>query len=107
MRFEGVRFKPFVYTSLIGSFVVGSVYGVPRGIVFFLGESHPFSGYLYSYILGSIFFILMMSLIVSVEGSKKDTRFWIRVLTAGLCWGVIFHGAWIWFSITYPFKGIL
>ncbi|MCY4513090.1 MAG: hypothetical protein OXB86_05325 [Bdellovibrionales bacterium] len=88
---------------------LATVYFWPRYLSEILGEQSPWISYLYTYGLGVLFFAfttfwIFFSPSRNPKKRKQDT-FWLFVLCGTLIYGMALHGFWIWFAVSYPFKG--
>lgn len=84
------------------------IYSYPRWIIAKLGESNPWTSYLYQYGFGLIFFLIGIVVILRA-GSCKPGRgrdsFWLGVLFAGFIFFVSAHALWIYASLNIPYLG--
>ena len=94
--------------TIVGSLVF--IYFYPRGLVRWLGESNPWTSYLYLYGFGLWFFLLGIWLILSTGacqfGRGRD-RYWFKVLIGGYVFFALLHATWILAALTVPFKGAM
>lgn len=83
------------------------VYWLPRFLVSTLGEGSPWISYIYTYSLGGFVFTLSLIRLYSLteKTQKKQNTPWVLALCFGIFWGLLIHGLWILFSISFPFKG--
>jgi hypothetical protein len=92
--------------AIAGSLVL--IYAYPRALVAWLGESNPWTSYLYLYGFGLWFFMIGIWLILSTGacqfGRGRDS-FWFKVLIGGFIFFASLHAIWILAAITVPFKG--
>lgn len=85
-------------------------YSVPRALVMSIGESNPWIGYLYTYIVGSVFYLSSVFFILTrriASKRKRQVKIILIILTGLLLWGMLFHGLWIYLAIGTPFKGVI
>ena len=95
--------------TLLGLMFIAAVYFWPRYLSETLGEKNPWMSYLYTYGLGILFFAFTVFWIFSSPSpnpkKQKQDRFWLFVFCGALGFGITLHGVWIWFAVSYPFKG--
>ncbi|MBP7829338.1 MAG: hypothetical protein KA248_05430 [Kiritimatiellae bacterium] len=88
--------------------VLAFVYFFPRAVIRWLGESSPWTPYLYLYGLGLVTFLIGLRIILKSRacqpGRGRDS-FWLGVLLAGYALVAGLHAAWILAALYIPFKG--
>jgi len=87
--------------------LLGVVYVYPRMLISTLGESSPWTSYLYMYGLGLVVFVMGLTLIrktgALVPGRGKDTMWW-RILIGGYLLFFTLHGLWVSLAVFLPVK---
>ena len=104
-----MKILKFFIQALLGLGFIAAVYFWPRYLSETFGEQSPWISYLYTYGLGVLFFAFTTFWIFSLPSQnpkkRKQDTFWLVVLCGTLIFGITLHGLWIWFAVTYPFKG--
>lgn len=94
--------------GLIAVAIIAFSYVYPRLLIEYLGESNPWTSYLYMYGLGLVCFLTGLLLILKTKacqlGRGHDT-FWFKVLVFGYVFFATLHGTWIYLAISLPVKG--
>ena len=84
------------------------IYSYPRWIISKLGESSPWTSYLYQYGFGLVFFLMGIYLILKSGACKlgrgRDS-FWLKVLFGGFIFFASAHALWIMASLNIPYLG--
>jgi drug/metabolite transporter (DMT)-like permease len=100
--------KSFAIGAVLTAVLLVVIYTYPRWLIAQLGESNPWTSYLYQYGFGLIFFLMGIYLILK-EGSCKPGRgrdsFWLKVLFAGFIFFASAHALWIVASLNIPYLG--
>ena len=89
---------------------ISLTYFLPRFLVTTLGEHNPWISYLYTYIIGTVFYITSVFFIFTRKvhpRRRKQVNTFIIILTALLLWGICLHGSWIYLALAFPFKGVI
>ena len=93
---------------LIIAGVLAFVFFFPRLIIRWLGETSPWTPYLYLYGLGLVTFLIGLRVILRARslqfGRGRDSA-WFVVLLFGYAFFALLHAAWILASLYLPFKG--
>lgn len=93
---------------LIAAGVVAYVFLFPRLILRWVGESSPWTPYLYLYGLGLATFLIGLRIILRARacqfGRGRDT-FWFAVLLFGYVFFAALHAAWTLAALYLPFRG--
>lgn len=88
--------------------ILAFVFFVPRIIVAQLGDSSPWTSYLYQYGMGLVTFLVGIGIILKtgacVPGRGRD-RFWLIILFAGFVFFAVLHALWIVLALTIPYRG--
>ena len=100
--------KLFFLALSVLALIVATSYFLPRTLSQLIGESSPWISWLYTYILGFIFFVLSLVWIFTRKGinpkRRKQEFYWLLVFTTGLVLMFVIHGLWILMAIQYPIK---
>lgn len=95
--------------TFLGLIFIATVYFWPRYLSETFGPQSPWISYCYTYGLGVLFFAFTTFWIFSSPSrnpkKRKQDTFWLFVLCGTLIYGMTLHGLWIWFAVSYPFKG--
>lgn len=95
---------PLVTAAILLSFC----WVYPRAIVAWLGESNPWTSYLYLYGFGFAFFLFGIVMILRTGACKLGRGWdsaWFAVLIGGYVFFASLHALWIVLAQTIPFRG--
>ena len=95
--------------SIITLVVLAFIFSYPRLIIAWLGESNPWTSYLYLYGFGAGFFLIGIFLILRTGACKLDRghdRLWFWVLMLGFLFFATLHAVWIIASLNLPYAGV-
>jgi hypothetical protein len=95
-------------TLLLVIAVLVFVFVFPRILIAWLGPGSPWTSYLYQYGLGSVTFLIGISLIKRTGAYKKGRGhddFWFKWLIAGFFIFAVLHAVWILLAVSIPVKG--
>ena len=101
--------KVFLQLLFLGT-IISVVYFLPRFLVKTIGEQSPWISYIYTYGLGSFFFISSLILLLNQKihlRRRKQVKIFISIVTLMLLWGIVLHGSWIFLALKVPFKGVM
>ncbi|HOW97756.1 MAG TPA: hypothetical protein P5567_13615 [Kiritimatiellia bacterium] len=73
-----------------------------------LGESSPWTPYLYLYGLGLVTFLIGLRVILksrACQPGRGHDSAWLAVLLLGYAFFALLHAAWIMAALYIPFKG--
>ena len=90
--------------------IVSTIYFFPRFLVKNIGEHSPWISYIYTYGLGTLFFVSSLVFLLTRRihpRRKKQVRNFISILILMLLWGIFLHGSWILLALKIPFKGVM
>ncbi len=100
--------RALVQGLIITLIVLVFVYTYPRLIIHWLGESNPWTSYLYLYGFGAGFFMIGIFIIL-YTGACKLTRghdkLWFWVLMLGFLFFATIHALWIVAALKIPYLG--
>ena len=100
--------KPNLLVPALIVFSLVFIYFYPRIIISNLGESNPWTSYLYLYGFGGYFFMLGLLLITKTGSCKfgrgQDSK-WFAILCSGFLFLMTMHAVWIYLALSIPFKG--
>lgn len=112
-KFLGVQFMKMskenkVLIAVLFPVILAFVFFYPRLLIEWLGESNPWTSYLYQYTFGAVFFAIGILLILKtkacVPGRGRDSL-WLKILIAGFIFFASLHGIWVALSLYIPVKG--
>ena len=87
---------------------IAFIYISPRAVIRWLGESNPWTPYLYLYGLGLVTFLIGLRVILKSRacqpGRGRDSA-WLVVLLLGYAFFALLHAAWILAALYLPFRG--
>lgn len=93
----------------IGAFCFFYVFFLLYFIIRPLGDSHPWSSFVYFYGLGGMVYIVFSSALIRLRAirlSHRSDRRWFYFVSVGLVCVCLLHMIWILFSIYSPYKGL-
>jgi hypothetical protein len=100
--------KSLATGSVLIAILLSVIYSYPRWIIAKLGESNPWTSYLYQYGFGLIFFLIGIYVILKAgscrPGRGRDS-FWLGVLFSGFIFFAVAHAVWIVASLNIPYLG--
>lgn len=94
--------------ALVIPLVLLSMWGVPRLLVAWLGQSDPWTAYLYQYLLGGMVFgvgLLVIRTSGACDFDRPREKMWFKVLLFGYLWYAALHAVVTWLATAVPFKG--
>ena len=105
---EPVSIRNLLIALAVFAGVLAFVFAYPRLLVILLGESSPWTSYLYQYGFGLVFFLSGILLILKTGACKfgrGHDNFWFGVLIAGFLVFAVGHAVWIWAALNMPYLG--
>ena len=100
--------KSSFLVPLIAVVTIPLIYFYPRFLIEQLGESNPWTSYLYLYGFGGYFFAIGILLILKTGACKpgrgRDSK-WLTILLSGFVALATIHASWIYLALSIPFKG--
>ena len=97
-----------VLISVLIPTTLAFIFIYPRLLIEWLGESNPWTSFLYQYTFGALFFGLGILLILKtkacVPGRGRDSL-WLKILIGGFLFFFTLHGVWVALSLYIPVKG--
>ncbi|NDV62870.1 hypothetical protein G0Q06_10445 [Puniceicoccales bacterium CK1056] len=100
--------KSLATGSVLIAVLLGAIYTYPRWIIAELGESSPWTSYLYQYGFGLIFFLVGIYVILksgACQVGRGRDSFWLGVLFVGFIFFATAHALWIVASLNIPYLG--
>ncbi len=107
MLVKKIQIKSIIYAFSLLIPIIAIIYFYPRYLIKSFGEGSPWLGYLYTYGIGGIFFILSVLWIFTRQKSslrKREEFFWLLIVVCGLIFSFLMHGLWILLSLSFPMK---
>ena len=107
MLIKNFKIKPVLYFFSMLIPIVLTIYYYPRYLVKTFGENSPWLGYLYTYGIGGILFILSLLWIFTRPKDrlrKREELLWLLAISFGLIFSFSLHGLWILLSLSTPIK---
>ena len=105
---QPIKTKSVVVALIVGLAILAFVFYYPRFLIDRLGESNPWTSYLYQYGFGLVFFVVGLCVILGSGACKlgrgRDT-FWFGVLLAGFVGFATLHAVWIVAAQQVPYLG--
>jgi len=99
------KIKSSILIPVLILFSLLFTYFYPRFLIAELGESNPWTSYLYLYGFGSLFFGVGLLLITKsgacVFGRGQDSK-WFTVLCTGFVFLMSLHAIWIYLALSIP-----
>ena len=105
---EMTKKKKGLSIPLISIGILIFVFAFPRILITVLGPGDPWTSYLYQYGLGSIVFLVGITLIRRTGSCVLDRgsdKFWFKWLIFGFFFFAILHAVWILLALYLPYKG--
>jgi drug/metabolite transporter (DMT)-like permease len=100
--------KSLLLGTVVALVLLAFIYTYPRLIISWLGESNPWTSYLYLYGFGAGFFLMGIFIILRTGACRLDRghdKLWFWVLLGGFFFFATVHGLWILASLNIPYLG--